>query len=361
MMTTATRNLDDEKINVLLVEDDRGDMDKLASALEKTSCFNVYKLYDIKVDITKEIKRYRADIVSLDLDIEGDLFAQPLIWALRKFDPSLGVGVVTWHETFKHYLESLDFFVAKNWSESGLDKCIMSFKISALYRVLSRIEEKLYKLIELKTEVSIYSELNMFTMKLSLLASSNSWQFELPSLVEFVDQVKSLPETSHSKDILGRLYNTAAEFKQQIVHIGVQKGLLNKRLEKAEESSQSSCTRELEDRYVRRYTDIIFPVECLLGKKVTLSVQLRVDSKTVNGDEQNRKEGEVKIVVFLSSKAFDIIERNKFMVIPYDKDSERVEFPLIPKQCGEQAVSIEFFKATTRVGYIIANTFVKEK
>jgi len=113
----------------------------------------------------------------------------------------------------------------------------------------------------------------------------------------------------------------------------------------------------------RRFTDIRFPERCKINQPVRLSIRLTLKSvpgvlplnevvfDLTNGEIKDRQ-GELTVVVW--SNSFEIDQRLRELSIPFDKNSERIEFELVAQKPGPHIVEIEFFHGADRVGYVKA-------
>jgi hypothetical protein len=118
---------------------------------------------------------------------------------------------------------------------------------------------------------------------------------------------------------------------------------------------------------VERHTLIDFPTKCTLERKVKLRIQL-----TKAAPKLTRVLGtvrvpagldvkEVRLEVHITAPGFALQgEWHQSMVLPVDQDSETITFTLVPLEPGHQVVEIEFFYKSSRVGYVIAETYVQE-
>jgi hypothetical protein len=355
-------NHNGERINILLVEDEQADTQRLVAGLEDARCFTIHHVdsYD-DVNLAEEVRHCKADVVSLDLEINGEIHAQPVIYHLRQEDPTLVIGAITWHETFSCYLDGIDFFLVKDWSE--MDRCVLTLKIGALRRVLSWLIAWLNKQIEFGAtpsgfETGMRAEASRFVAKLAFLVNSGGWPFEMPKCDDFIMEMCRVQEQLDEKDFEDRLMGflrSMEHLQTRMTRLGVRHDLLV--VQPDGEDRITGLPAETEKR-VSRYSDVLFPDECKLGQEVTLGIQLRIEGEMPTIEIPFGRERQIKLLVLVSGSGFDIPERAKSMLVPYDQDSDKVEFTVIPKHLGEQALSIEFFKKATRIGYIIATTFV---
>ena len=115
---------------------------------------------------------------------------------------------------------------------------------------------------------------------------------------------------------------------------------------------------------VERHTRIEFPAECRLGREVELKIQLTKGIPKLTRALKKvaiQVEHGVKFVtmdVHVTAPTFAIQQAQKRITLPIDDDSEEVVFTLTPSEAGEQAVEIEFFYNSSRVGYVIVKASV---
>lgn len=113
-----------------------------------------------------------------------------------------------------------------------------------------------------------------------------------------------------------------------------------------------------------RHTRVDFPSECCLGKKVTLSIQLTKAVPTLTRVLKKisvlvaRDVKTVHYDIYITAPTFDIKEHKKTMSMPVDGDSEQVSFDMVPTEWGTQTFEIEVFHGSSRVGYLLVDTWV---
>jgi hypothetical protein len=66
--------------------------------------------------------------------------------------------------------------------------------------------------------------------------------------------------------------------------------------------------------------------------------------------EVKKQWGELTVVV--SASSFKIDRRSRELSIPFNEDSERIEFELVAHKSGPHTVEIEFFHSAAPVGHV---------
>ncbi|NJL54002.1 hypothetical protein HC928_01775 [bacterium] len=116
---------------------------------------------------------------------------------------------------------------------------------------------------------------------------------------------------------------------------------------------------------ISRHTNIQFPDQCIIAQPVPLSIQLTVEVNSLSRSSEQiivpfQGDDAVNLWVFVSADSFDVEPRQCKMWVPVFEDSETVTFTLTPHELGEQAIEIELYNHTARIGYMVIDTIVVE-
>lgn len=109
-----------------------------------------------------------------------------------------------------------------------------------------------------------------------------------------------------------------------------------------------------------RSTQLYFPETCTKGQPAYLSVQVQLERGhlPIHTTPQAEKKEPAKLFVFVTAQGFDVDKHWKVLSMPFDRDSERVEFKLFGRKNGWQLVEVELFHLADRVGYALVETQV---
>lgn len=130
---------------------------------------------------------------------------------------------------------------------------------------------------------------------------------------------------------------------------------------------------------LQRFTDVRFPEQCKIQQHVRLSVQLTlkpVDIEihvpvgmprplppvrvSVEPIPREIEKQQVELIVSISAENFEIDKQWQRLKVPFDQDSEKIEFSLIGQKLGQQIIEVELFHGSARVGYVVVETQIVE-
>src|SRR5258706_9793099 len=157
--------------------------------------------------------------------------------------------------------------------------------------------------------------------------------------------------------VVGKALDGAGEKSLEILDVG---GLAE--MEKANQAEQSQHSTV----NIERHTRIEFPTECVLERKVELRIQLTKDvpklTRALRLVTFAVSEGtkQVTLDVHITAPGFAVQQWHKPLVLPINGNSEEIFFTLVPLEKGMQVIEIEFFHGSSRVGYVLVKTEVRD-
>lgn len=131
---------------------------------------------------------------------------------------------------------------------------------------------------------------------------------------------------------------------------------------------------------LRRFTDVRFPEQCSIHQPSHLSVQITlkpVDTEVnvpvgeprslppleipLEPTPQEVEKQRVDLLVSISAESFEADKWWQALSVPFEQDSEKIEFELVGQELGAHIIEVEFFHGSARVGYVVVETQVVEQ
>ncbi|MHA1232101.1 MAG: CHAT domain-containing protein, partial [Candidatus Helarchaeota archaeon] len=118
---------------------------------------------------------------------------------------------------------------------------------------------------------------------------------------------------------------------------------------------------------IRRYADILIEKEMKLNHESRISVQLKKYLYDIMGTavaldiRLTKKKKMPEIEVLVIGPGFEIPIHRKVLEIPLDKDSDILEFTVIPKETGKRYLFIEFYQNGMMIGRGVIEVNVKKE
>ncbi|MHA1650014.1 MAG: CHAT domain-containing protein [Candidatus Helarchaeota archaeon] len=123
---------------------------------------------------------------------------------------------------------------------------------------------------------------------------------------------------------------------------------------------------EVEPRKIKRFGDIVSPMEMTVKKEYFVNVGVRVFKEDVTGmpvpmEITVPEAGPPIIEVFVIGRDFKVDQPRRSLIIPLDADSDILNFRVTPKRDGLKNLTVEFYQEGTIIGRAILKIIVKKK
>lgn len=134
-----------------------------------------------------------------------------------------------------------------------------------------------------------------------------------------------------------------------------------------EEEDEEKPREKVEKKSIKRYADINADKKMEIEKEHKLTIQLKREETTVTGTivmlniPLKREEEPPDIDIFVMAPGFEIPEFRKTLTVPLNRDSDLIEFILIPQELGKHYVFVEFYQESKLLGRAIIDVEVKRK
>ena len=121
-----------------------------------------------------------------------------------------------------------------------------------------------------------------------------------------------------------------------------------------------------EPKSIKRYADIISNKEMELKKENKITIQLKRKIQNVFGvivtmKIEIQKKEIPEIEVFIMGPGFEIPNPRQKLLIPLNRDSDILEFKIIPKELGNRFIFVEFYQKGQMIGRTILEVNIKSR